>query len=122
MKLKKVEILVMSDKEYEKHLDTAFKEAEKGKTQSRKIVLNSVSDLSGILTKERIKLLKTIKEKKPASITGLAKEVGRDRRNVVSDLRYLEGFGLVEVEAKKKKKGAKELQVVYNEITVHIPV
>lgn len=121
MKLK-FEILVMSDKEYEEHLDKAFKEAEKGEAQSRKIVLKSISDLSSILTKERIKLLKTIKEKKPASITGLAKAVGRDRRNVVSDLRYLEGFGLVEVEAKKKKKGAKELQVVYNEITVHIPV
>jgi predicted transcriptional regulator len=122
MKLKKVEILVMSDKEYEEHLDKAFEEAEKGMAQSRKIVLKSMKDLSSILTRERIKLLRTIKEKKPASITELAKAVGRDRRNVVSDLRYLEGFGLVEVEAKKKKKGAKELQVAYNEITVRIPV
>lgn len=53
---------------------------------------------------EEDKVTEDDQRKKPTPITGLAKVVGRDRRNVVSDLRYLEGLGLVEVEAKRRKK------------------
>jgi len=122
MKLKKVEIVVMGDEEYGKHLDKAFEEAKAGKVQPKRIVLKSVRDISSILSPERIKILRAIKEKNPESITQLAGFLGRDRRNVLTDLKYLEGFGLIEIEERKEKRRAKELQVAYSEIMVHIPV
>jgi len=58
----------------------------------------SDEELSRLFTKERLKLLRKVKEKTYRSITELAKELGRDISSVRKDLKLLEGYGLVKLE------------------------
>jgi predicted transcriptional regulator len=51
-----------------------------------------------VLTTARNNLLTVIEEKKPTSITELAKYLNRKRENVYSDLKILEHYGLVKLE------------------------
>lgn len=48
--------------------------------------------------------MKTLKEKKPASITHLAELVKRDLTAVERDLNILEEFGIVELEKKRENR------------------
>ena len=101
-KVKNIEIVAMSDKEYGKHLNDLYKKVKDRKTKSEeRIVLTSISDLNKILTPARLKLIRTIKKKNPKSISVLAKLLGRDRANVYRDLKYLEGLGLISLEQHK---------------------
>jgi predicted transcriptional regulator len=101
-KVKNIEIVVMSDKEYGKHLNDLYKKVKNRKAKKEeRIVLTSISDLNKILTPERLRLIRTIKKKNPKSISILAKLLERDRANVFRDLKYLEGLGLISLEQHK---------------------
>jgi len=50
-----------------------------------------------LLTRNRLALLRAIRNKRPGSIYELAKIVERDLKNVQDDLRLLEEYGLVKV-------------------------
>jgi predicted transcriptional regulator len=66
MKLKDIEIKVMSDKTYGAHLDKLFEDIKAGKiTEKQKpnIVAHAPEDIAKILTNERIRLLQVIREK-----------------------------------------------------------
>ena len=118
MKLKNKEILVMSDKQYSKHLNDIVKS---GKKSKNKIVLSKYEDLTKILTKERIRMLRIIHSEKPKSISDLAKLLNRDRRNVLADLNYLEGFGLVEIEETEQEKIYTKIPIVnFDELLVRL--
>jgi len=118
MRLKNIEILVMSDKQYSKHLKDIVKS---GKKSTNKIVLSRYEDLTKILTKERIRMLRIIHSEKPKSISELAKLLNRDRRNVLADLNYLEGFGLVEIEETEKEKIYTKIPIVnFDELLVRL--
>ena len=118
MRLKHIEILVMSDKQYSKHLNDIVKS---GKKSTNKIVLSKYEDLIKILTKERIRMLRIIHSEKPKSISELAKLLNRDRRNVLADLNYLEGFGLVEIEETEKEKIYTKIPIVnFDELLVRL--
>jgi predicted transcriptional regulator len=118
MKLKNKEILVMSNKQYSKHLNDIVKS---GKKSTNKIILSKYEDLTKILTKERIRMLRIIHSEKPKSISDLAKLLNRDRRNVLADLNYLEGFGLVEIEETEKEKIYTKIPIVnFDELLVRL--
>ena len=118
MRLKNIEILVMSDKQYSKHLNDIVKS---GKKNTNKIVLRKYEDLTKLLTKERIRMLRIIHSEKPKSISELAKLLNRDRRNVLADLNYLEGFGLVEIEETEKEKIYTKIPIVnFDELLVRL--
>ena len=101
-KVKNIEIVAMSDKEYGEHLNDLYKKVKNRKAKKEeRIVLTSISDLNKILTPERLRLIRTIKKKNPKSISILAKLLERDRANVFRDLKYLEGLGLISLEQHK---------------------
>jgi predicted transcriptional regulator len=66
--------------------------------------LSDISLLRKLLTKEKAKILYTLKEKKPKSIYHLAKILGRDFKSVSQDVNLLEKFGLIEFHASKTGK------------------
>ncbi len=86
--------------EYFKGLNDLFEQGHKGELepQPRQIIMNSIDDLNSILTPERVKILKTIRDLAPQSISELAALLGRDRRNVIHDLTCLKGLGFVDFE------------------------
>ncbi len=106
MKIKRVKIEIRS-------LDSALKEAgevfdrlSRGESVQKKtaIYFSNIKEVRKVLTEKRLDLLKTIKDKKPASIYELSKMVHRDIRNVLQDLAYLQELGLVEITETKDKK------------------
>lgn len=62
------------------------------------IFLWSDEELSSLFTKERLKLLRKVKEKAYDSITELAYELERDVSMVRKDLKLLEEYSLVKLE------------------------
>jgi len=67
--------------------------------------------LRQLLTNEKARLLNTIKNKKPKSIYGLAKFLGRDFKTVKQDIDILKKFGFIEIIEEKQ-----------NNRTLHRPV
>ncbi len=124
LKAQYVEVLVVPKEEYFKGLDDLFEQAHKGKLKAlpRQIVVSSINDLNGILTPERVKILQTIRESAPQSISELAALLGRDRRNVIHDLTYLKGLGFMDFEHEKKARKAKKPTVDYDAVHVTIPI
>ena len=117
-KVKNIEIIAMSDKEYGKHLNDLYKKVKNRKAKSEeRIVLTSISDLNKILTPARLRLIRTIKKKNPKSISILAKLLERDRANVYRDLKYLEGLGLISLEQHKM-----ETTPIFNFEKIHVEI
>ena len=124
MILKDVEIIVMNDDEYGEHLNTLFekvKEGEISESEPHKIVARTTEDIGKILTRERIRLLHIIREKKPESISELARILDRKESNVHKDITFLEGFGLLEI--RKGKNHVQKVPVVdYDALHITVPL
>ncbi|AKB29752.1 hypothetical protein MSSIT_3033 [Methanosarcina siciliae T4/M] len=123
MKLKDIEIKVMSDEAYGDHLDRLFEDIKAGNTiEKRKprIIARTPEDVAKILTNERIRLLQMIREKKPESISELARLLNRSQSNVSNDIKYLEGIGLLELEEKMDPVLHKKPIVNYDAVRITV--
>lgn len=119
MKLKNIEIKIMSDETYGDHLNQLFEDLKIGKVVERNsIVARTPEDVAKILTSERIRLLRVIREKKPGSISELARLLNRSQSNVSNDVKYLEGIGLLEFEEKKGPVLQKKPVVNYDAVRI----
>ena len=124
MKLKDIEIIVMNDEEYGEHLNKLFEKVKEGgisESEPHKIVVHTTEDIGKILTRERIRLLHIIREKKPESISELARILDRKESNVHNDITFLEGIGLLEI--KKGRDQVKKVPVVdYDALHITVPL
>jgi predicted transcriptional regulator len=82
--------------------------------------VESVEELRRILTEKRLELLLAITRHRPASVHELAGLLGRDYKNVSTDITLLERLGLVRLEASASKGRAQIPTVPYDEIHVTI--
>ena len=75
-----------------------------------------------VLTEERLRVLRTVRKERPASVYELAKKLKRDIKNTFNDVQFLAQAGLLEL--KKTKAGReKTTQLVnYDKILLEIPV
>ncbi|MCX6748855.1 MAG: hypothetical protein NT076_04590 [Candidatus Pacearchaeota archaeon] len=73
-------------------------------------------DLRQLLSKEKAKILHTIKNKNPNSIYQLAKFLARDFKAVFQDIKLLQKFGFIELqpESKGKRKRLKPVLAIDN--------
>ena len=123
MKLKDIEIKIISDEAYGDHLNRLFDELKDGKIAGKrkpKIVARTPEDVAKILTNERIRLLQVIREKKPESISELARLLNRSQSNVSNDTKYLEGIGLLELEEIKDPVMHKKPVVNYDAVRITV--
>ena len=76
----------------------AWKRAETGERAEaeQRLVFENLETLLRMLTHGRWVLLKTLRTKGPMSVRALAKELGRDYKNVHTDVRRLEQIGLID--------------------------
>jgi len=65
---------------------------------------SDVKLLRNLLSNEKARILYALKTKKPKSIYGLAKLLGRDFKSVRDDIKVLERFGFIEFHAEKTGK------------------
>ncbi len=121
---KDVEIIVMSDEEYDEHLNQLFERVRRGgihEPEPHKIVARTAEDIGKILTQERLRLLSIIREKRPESISELARLLKRKESNVHNDLTFLEGVGLLEL--KEGKNHVRRVPVVdYDALHITVPL
>jgi predicted transcriptional regulator len=84
------------------------------------LYFESVEELRRILTEKRLELLLAITRHRPVSVHELAGLLGRDYKNVSTDVTLLERLGLVRLEVSAGKGRAQTPTVPYDEIHVTI--
>jgi predicted transcriptional regulator len=88
--------------------------------QEAGLYFETVAELRKILTEKRLELLLAITRHRPASVNELAGLLGRDYKNVSTDITLLERLGLVKLSAKGGRGRAQTPSVPYDEIQVTI--
>jgi predicted transcriptional regulator len=126
MKVKNVTIGIKSIEELLDNAKDVMERLERGeKVKKRKpgIYFENLNVMRKAITHERLKILKVIKEKHPASIYELAKLLNRNLKNVSDDVHYLAELGLIELEKGKSNGREKTMPVVnYEKILLEIAV
>lgn len=82
----------------------------------------SLEAVRRVLTPERLKLLKYIKEQKPQSIYAVAKGLKKDLKNVSQDLKYLADIGLVQMTKKTSHRRQIQPHVVADRLLIQIEI
>ncbi len=121
MKVREVKIIVDSFEETGKRFVEAYEKAKRGeKVEPQEILSFETEELMHqMLTKERLRILKTIREKEPETIYALAKLLQRPYSNVFKDVKKLAEMNLIDLE---KEKGSTKPKAKYDRINISIPV
>ena len=103
-----------------------FKALQAGKrvARTRGVYFTSLEAARNLLTPRRLALLRAIRKEKPRSIYELAKIVGRNLKNVQTDLHLLEQHGLVTLAESRSRanRRIKIPKVPSNEISLKIAI
>lgn len=86
------------------------------------IYFENLAAFKKALTEKRLEMLHIIKENRPSSIYALAKMLGRNIKNVTTDLEYLKAIGLVEMKRSGEKRERVIPEVNYDKIGLEIAV
>jgi len=122
MNPRRLKIGIRTRLEREKALRAAFGRICQGDLTPREsgLYFESIEELRRVLTERRFDLLLAITRHHPNSVRELADLTGRDYKNVSEDIALLEQVGLVEMEERGGRGGAKAPVVPYDEIQVTI--
>jgi len=122
MSARRLNIGIRSGAERPKALREALRRVASGDRtpQEPGLYFENVEELRRILTEKRLELLLAITRYRPASVHKLAGLVGRDYKNVSTDIGLLERLGLVRLETKGGRGRAQAPTVPYDEIQVTI--
>ena len=104
-----------TDRGFERFVGT-WEPAEQGHIKEMEVHLNfeDLSMLLSILTPRRLEVLKTLRQQSLSSVRSLSKILGRDYKNVHTDVQALENVGLLE----RTEEGA--LEVHWDVIDAHL--
>ena len=84
---------------------------------------DGLSSLRQILSKEKAKVLDTIKYKNPSSIYNLSKLLGRPFKALTDDIKLLERFGFIElIQEKTKNRTRYKPEIILDTITIHLKI
>lgn len=119
MKIRKFKIKIESGEQFRDSILKTWKATEKRKPSegSYDLVLSfpDLSWLAKILSPERLRIIQTIRQKKPESIYQLAKQLARAPTNVQKDVHELAAYGIIELKRTCKKGQKREsLHPEYN--------
>src|ERR1035437_9806212 len=122
MRARRLNIGIRTSAERSEALRGAMRRIARGDRSSQEIGLyfESAAELRQILTEKRLELLLAISRHRPASVHELAELLGRDYKNVGTDITLLERLGLVRLGARSGKGRAQAPTVPYDEIHVTI--
>lgn len=119
MKAKRFKVKIMSLEQSGKEFEKAWKMTEKGEAYERDydmvLTFPDLTWITKVLSPERVRLIQTIRDKKPTSIRQLAKLLDRAQQNVQRDVQELADLGIVELKRIRKKGQKREsLQPEFN--------
>ena len=110
MRARKFKIKIQSLDQFGKDFVETWKKAERKELKGTELVLSfsDISQLTKVLSLERLRLCQVVRDKKPGSINQLAKMLGRAQSNVQKDVYELAELGVLELERTVKKGQKKE--------------
>ena len=112
--MKRLEIEIMPSSDALNTAIDAWRQTEAGSTATPRISFGSIRDLFSAITEKRLELLRYLAQRQNSLNTRqLAQALGRDYKNVHTDISELELLGLIT----KDKKG--RLSAPYDEIVIH---
>jgi len=122
MSARRLNIGIRSVGERSRSLHEAMRRVARGDrtAQEPELYFESVAELRRILTDKRLELLLAVTRHRPASVRELASVLGRDYKNVSTDITLLERLGLVKLDAGAAKGRAQTPTVPFDEIRVTI--
>lgn len=89
--------------------------------KKEKYDFSGVVALRKLLSKERVRMLNTIKEQEPGSIYDLAKKLNRGFKSVFEDIKLLERFGLIELIEERKNRRIRHKPILISDtLTIHL--
>ncbi|MCR4327148.1 MAG: hypothetical protein NUV46_01035 [Nanoarchaeota archaeon] len=84
---------------------------------------DGISSLKKVLSKEKARILDTIKYKNPSSIYALSKTLKRPFKAVMDDIKILERFGFIElVKEKVNGRTCHKPIIVVDEMVIHFKI
>ncbi len=124
--MKTLEIQIKSREQADAEFVGAFKAGRAGKKGAAKtgIYFTSLEAVRTLLTEKRLELLHLIKRHAPRSISQLAGIAGRNFKNVHTDVKLLQDYGLIQLSkgSKAKKTAGRTISVPYQAINIHAVV
>lgn len=103
MKTKTVYVGIMSREAYKQRTLAIARGEYKPRKNEPKIWFESLKSMAQILSNENRQLLRTILDKKPASLAELEIMTGRKKSNLSRTLKTLERFGIVALHKEKNR-------------------
>lgn len=94
--MNKVEIIITTPEQALRDLADIWRKTEQGESITPSIGFGSPSELFAAITDKRLELLRHIAQHEGLNMHQLAKAIGRDYKNVHTDVKALEGLGLIE--------------------------
>ncbi len=110
MKMKHAKIIIRSGESLKNDWKSALKGKKKGIQKDNEVIFTGIETVAKVFAKTRMEVLRAIILQKPNSIYELAKMVGRDFKNVHSDVKFLTEVGLVDLrKTEDARKGLKPI-------------
>ncbi|MDO9351905.1 MAG: ArsR family transcriptional regulator [Deltaproteobacteria bacterium] len=124
MKVKNIKIAIKSDEEILKEIKEVVKKIESGEKVKKRegVSFDSIDSMRKVLTEERLRVLRTVRKERPASVYELAKKLKRDIKNTFNDVQFLAQAGLLEIKKTKVGREKNTPLVNYDKILLEIPV
>lgn len=98
MKHKKLKVIIRPIARINADIEAAFEGKRSRIQKENEIVFTSFDACMKILTKNRLEILRHLTHNQPASIYDLAKSMGKDFKNVHTDVKRLADLGLITLE------------------------
>ena len=124
MRVKNIKIAIKTREELFHEVEKVWTGVEKGEKAKKHegLYFENLEAMRKVLTEERLRILKVVKQRQPSSIYALAKVLGRDTKNTFNDVQFLSEAGLIEL--KKSKDGREKTTPIvrYDKILLEISV
>ena len=114
--MKTLYVEVMNSREALKRFSRAWKNASGRKPTEATIGLSSIAELTTLLSPKRMELLRHVAQRPGLSIRGLAQDLGRDYKNVHTDVTELEARQLLE------RDDTGRITAPYDELIIRAPL
>ncbi len=111
--MNRIEISVLSPQAALQAFADTWRQAEAGEDSKHRLAFGSLRELFSAITEKRLELLRHVASNEGLNVRQLAQALGRDYKNVYTDVSELVGLGLLE----RDDKGL--LIAPYDEILIH---
>lgn len=122
MKMRILNVEIKSTREALEEFKSVYKRVARGEKvrPTEGIYFPDLDTARRILTPERLQVIRCIRDRNPRSIYQLAKILGRDFKNVHTEVQDLRGMGIVKIERSRRGRRQVIPRVPYDRINLGI--